>query len=547
MIINRKNIQSVVFLYIGIFAISIFYRFYNLDKRGYFPRSDAPAYAGIIKTYRASLDYIINGVVLKRAIGSMNDYLYENGGQFGSIAKDGLIPIGLIGSIIFGNKINTMLYISAFFGVLTVMLIFYMLSKNLNLFLSFIIALMFAVSPYHIGFSREGLTVTLASFFLLAGIYLYIRSLQCSSFGYLYFCGIALGFGFLCHYNIVPFIFVLFVSEVWHFLVKRSNFKRIPVLFFSTLLPLLLADIFTRIMKFYGVMQHIKMIEKFQPFFNTLRIQLMEVQSGGSDINQGFFYYFKNLFYHEGIIVCILFIAAILIILRRGVKFDSGIGYFLVSMFILPFFYFLKLQHNIADRAILSFIPLGYFIIGYGFKNLNKNKILVVLAIITAVSINSVRSLDYFNYRSNFEQPVNYMRQNKGAKLVTVASTWSLARLYVGRKNVAECSEPPFVEKFTPLGKVSYQVNPVSIDKLESLYRDEGYNYLLLNIPLSISNELTEAAMKIKPEYSSDTMVCNDRGYGYDYALLRDKKAKYVFHFNVYDLGKVLNAMQGKN
>jgi len=194
-------------------------------------------------------------------------------------------------------------------------------------------------------------------------------------------------------------------------------------------------------------------------------------------------------------------------------------------------------QHSITDRAMLSFIPLWYLVIGYGLRAFRYKKALM-FTIIVSIFTSGIRSLDYFNFRSNFEQAVEYMKRNKGAKHIT--SVWSLSRLYAGRKNVVYHAETPYLAKLTKLRSVIYQRNPVSFAKIKSLYND-GYNYLLLNIPPTVSNELTEVAMTLQAEYSTDMMICNDRGDGYDPALLRDKKGKYLYRFNVYDLGKLLD------
>ena len=123
MINDSKNVQSVFF--VCIFAVSLFYRFYDLDKRGYFPSNDTAAYANVVKSYKAAVDYIIKSKILRQDIGSMNDYLYKNGGHFyNPSAKFALIPIGLIGSLVFGSNANTVLYTYATFGVLTVILLF---------------------------------------------------------------------------------------------------------------------------------------------------------------------------------------------------------------------------------------------------------------------------------------------------------------------------------------------------------------------------------------------------------------------------------------
>lgn len=542
MIIEDRKVQAALFMCLCILVVSLFYRFYELDKRSYFPCTDAPDYAGLVTTYREAFDYIVKTKILKQDIGSMNDYLYEKGMQFGTAAKDSLIPIGLIGSIIFGNNANTILYTSAIFGVFTIILLFYILSRSINLVHSFLLTLLFAVSPYHIGFSREGNPVTFSSFFLLTGIYLYNRFLESNNLKYLSFSGLTLGFSFLSHYNIAPFIFVFFAYEVYYLLWKRSDAKRIVVISAFAFLPLLLMDICTRAIKLYGTWQHIKMIDKFYPYFNILFKQLKENMIAESSIHEGPLYYFNSLFYYEGIIPSTLLIIATLLIIRKGLKVDSGIGYFLIFIFLLPFNYYLWLQPNVTDRAMLSFIPIWYFMIGYGLSAFRYKKVLTLLIII-AIFSNGIRSLDYFNYRSNFQQAVNYMERNKGIKHIT--SVLNISRLYVGRKNAVNHAEPPYSQRLTAPRNVIYQINPISFNKIKSLYNN-GYNYLVLNIPPSVSNELTEVAMNIQPEYSTDVMICNDRGDGYDPALLRDKKGKYLYRFNVYDLGNVLKSYETK-
>jgi len=538
-----KKAPKIFLICLCIFGVAMFYRFYSLDKRGYFPGNDASSYACIAKTYRAGFDYVFRAKILRQDVGSINEYLYDKGGQFGTAAKDGFVPIALIGSFVFGNSPNAVIYTSAFFGTATVMLLFFVLSRHISLFLSFVLTLLFAVSPYHVGFSREGLTVTFSSFFLLAAVYLYNRFISTNSFKYLSLGGLALGFGFLCHYDIAPFIFVFFAYEVYYLLSGRSTVKRLTVICGYAFLPLLLMHLFTTAIKAYGVWQHIKMIDIFYPYFNELFRQLILVRNGvvegGSDIHAGRFYYFSNLFYHEGAIVSLLFIIAVFFIIRRGIKANHGAGYCLVSLFTLPFIFFLGVR-SVCDRHMLSFIPLGYLIIAYGLGDFTRYRKLFALAIVIAIILNAYRSLDYFNYRSNFQQAVSYMQRNKGAKHIT--SVLSLSRLYVGRKSAANHAQPPYSEILTESRKVVYQINPFSLTENKSLHRS-GYNYLLLNIPPSVSNGLTDAAMDIQPEYSTDVMICNDRGDGYDPALLRDKKGKYLYRFNVYDLGKALNRM----
>ena len=69
-------------------------------------------------------------------------------------------------------------------------------------------------------------------------------------------------------------------------------------------MPLLLTDFLSRLIKFYGIRQHIRMMDSFSPYFNGLLKQLTLVKegadAGGSDIHAGQFYYFKNFFIMKG-------------------------------------------------------------------------------------------------------------------------------------------------------------------------------------------------------------------------------------------------------
>ena len=67
-------------------------------------------------------------------------------------------------------------------------------------------------------------------------------------------------------------------------------------------LPLLLMDIFTRAIKFYGTMKDIKNIGLYQTYFNGIFQQLSDMTISSIDIHAGPFYYFSNFIYHEGII-----------------------------------------------------------------------------------------------------------------------------------------------------------------------------------------------------------------------------------------------------
>jgi 4-amino-4-deoxy-L-arabinose transferase-like glycosyltransferase len=81
---------------------------------------------------------------------------------------------------LFGLSIWSVRFLAAFLGVGTVLMVFLLvddLYKNKNT-LSLISALMLAISPWHIHFSRGAWEVNVATFFILLGVWLFVRAVK---------------------------------------------------------------------------------------------------------------------------------------------------------------------------------------------------------------------------------------------------------------------------------------------------------------------------------------------------------------------------------
>jgi len=150
-----------------------------------------------------------------------------------------MIPVGLFGL----NEFSTR-FISALFGFLTVLVV-YLLIKELfpkKSFLFFVLCtLFFAVSPWHIQFSRIAFEANLALFFFISGIWLFLKGLKSGK----YFLFSFLAFSLSCYaYHserlVVPLLLlglvVIFRNEIRK---NLSWFVFSGFIFFLTLLPLI--------------------------------------------------------------------------------------------------------------------------------------------------------------------------------------------------------------------------------------------------------------------------------------------------------------------
>ncbi|MFC1804606.1 ArnT family glycosyltransferase [Candidatus Omnitrophota bacterium] len=523
--------QKTLIYIITIFTVAAFFRFYDLEKRGLF-EWDEGYYVELVKTHRAGFDYLIKTRILGQNPGDLGVYIYENGGAFESVSKDGFTYFSALASVIFGMSENTILFTNALIGALTALLIFIFLKERIFLDTAFLIGLAFSVSPYHIGYSRGGYSTIIGAFFLLISVYSYNRYLQTDKQPLLLYSGLALGISFSCHYVIGYFVFVIFGYEFYRFLIKKATFKKLGTLVFVFSVPLLAVESVSRIIRSFSsrISSQAPIVINFFTFFEKFPRQILSADGAEAVKKFSQSYYLENLILHEGFIIFILFFMLLGLIYQRKERLSN---IFLVILISLPFV-LLSLKYRGAGRVIPLFLPLIYFIIGWCMLYL-KSWVRGVVIILIAISVfhNAYKSLDYFNYRSNFDQALDYMYSHGSVK--HLSDDMYVSRAYVGRKNV--------LDDFVSIAKEKNDDRYVSLQKIEELYY-QGYKYLLLyDIPYHL-NELTETALTMEPDFSTES-IGNNRGVPYiDLGLLRAKDSRPCRHIYVYSLDRVINKLE---
>ena len=508
-------------------VVAGFFRFSALGERGLF-EWDEGYYIQLASTYRAGFDFLAKKYVADEPLPSMNEYLLEHGGTPKSVFKDGYTYLLLLASFIFGMNYNTGLFLNALLGSITVIALFIFIRRYSGSLAGFLVALGLAVSPYHIAYSRSGYSTIAAALFLLCCIAVYLTSIDSRRYGLLYLSGLLLGMSFSCHYVVAVFVLSFFVLELWR-TISWKELKHSTVFFIGFASWLIFIEIISRVIKFFidrfasGTAESGEFVTYFQRSWR----QIWEAK-GGTAIRADPTYYMQSLLNHEGLAIFIFLLVFALIVYRLKKKRQAA-DFAVLFIFALPFL-IISLALSKADRLLPLFIPLIYFIIGYGIALAYRYKKVIYSLLVVAFLSNGYRAADFFNYRSNFDMAIRYMKDNQGIK--HISDDMFISRAYVGRENAID----DFFSLYAENGEVS-------VEKLEAFYED-GYNYLLVyNTPYH-QNTLTQTALSQEPDFSVPT-IGNNRGvFCGDFCLLRDRSLKPSRSINVYSLEKIIEGIK---
>jgi len=521
--------KQIIYILLLLF-VATFFRFNMLEERGLF-EWDEGYYIQLAATYRAGFDYLVKKNIAKEEMPSLGEYLLDKGGAPKSVFKDGFTYMLFLASFIFGMNYNTALFLNALLGSLTVIALYFFIRYYLGSLGSFLIALGLALSPYHIAYSRSGYSTIASALFLLCCVYLYLHYLDRKNNAHLFFSGIFLGLSFSCHYVVGIFVLTFFILEAYRF-IKRRKFKESVVFFAAFSLPLLILELISQMIKFLISVKvsNPEISREFVTYFQRSWQQIAEAGVGTS-IRSDPGYYFRSLLTYEGFALFI-FLLVIAAIISRIKKERRTADFSLLLIFVLPFL-IISIAASKADRVLPLFVPLLYFIIGYGIRIIKVNKKTVYTILLGAFLINGYRSIDYFNYRSNFDKALDYMRNHQGVK--HISDDMFVSRAYVGRNNATD----DFFSLYDKEGLISPE-------RIEEFYRD-GYNYLLVYDQPYHLNRLTKAALSQEPDFAVPT-IGNNRGiFCSDFSLLRDKKRGFSRSIYVYSLGRVIEAIKSNH
>lgn len=192
---NKNGLKIKIFLVIIVFAICIWIRFAFLGQQGFV---DSDEYS----IYRTFSDNFLGRSIPALDVGSPAWNIL--GRPFAFISTWFLLLVS-------GNNPSIVLYYSAFFGVLTVFIIYLIgerhIGKNAGLFASALMSTIFIV----VFFSRHMKLMSVGWFFCAIALWFFFKAEKFPRIYNYYFCGLALGLAATTHPNNLVFVALMFL------------------------------------------------------------------------------------------------------------------------------------------------------------------------------------------------------------------------------------------------------------------------------------------------------------------------------------------------
>ncbi len=199
----KNHSGSEILIFILIVATAIFFRFYHLEQAppGLYP------------------DEAMNGsnALIANATGDYKIFYPENTGREGLF-----INIEAISIKWFGIHPWALRGVSAMFGVLTVIGLYFLVRELFDRHIAALSSFLMAISFWHVNFSRIGFRAIMVPFVLVYAFYFLWRGLRRGTLTDFFWAGIFGGMGFYTYlsYRIAPLIAIIVFINYWWYLKK---------------------------------------------------------------------------------------------------------------------------------------------------------------------------------------------------------------------------------------------------------------------------------------------------------------------------------------
>jgi asparagine N-glycosylation enzyme membrane subunit Stt3 len=406
--------------------------------------------------------------------------LAEIGNYYFYQGKPGHVLLLWFSGKVFGWNGSIPIWVSVITGFLSVWVVYKIGNRWFGKEAGILSAVLLAIYPWNIYYSRNSGATNNAIFFLLLSIFFYLKSrkefpkknnqnyewelFSDQSFLWMVLSGLAMGFAFSCHYNLglMPLIFLFF--EI-HFLIEmRKNFllgpensnldlvverkrawlffpiflKRNFVLFLSMLLPLAFFN-FLHLYLFYlnkgGLGFDPSRIEKvdvvisyFQQIFIQLKTSTTETWKTEFDLS----FLWKLFLNNHGIPFTVIFFISLIKYFKK-LKSNCNIAFVLpLAVPIVYIVFMLGSNYTGAGRSLAFVPPFVSLIMGFAFSEYLKEKwgktvIPLALIIILASNIPLLISLVQMQ---NVDKQISVYIENEKIEELTVLGEEAKGSLY---------------------------------------------------------------------------------------------------------------------
>ncbi len=424
-------------LFAIIMAVAIFLRFYGLLDQGFLYwdegmyMNEAKFYASIVEHRDFLITQLRQGPDLQHVEAVID-------GWPPSAVKPlhGLLIFGM--SLVIGLHDYTGQVTSAFFSIIMLILMFYMVARYASILMAFFSLIFLAFSPYHIMFSRAAFPEMDSVVFYLITTLFYLAYVEGGrrSFGKLVGVGIFFGLTLTTNYRWFMMVPVFLIMElfldgdsVW------SRIRRLTVIGGGIFAVVVLMDIPYKIFLTTATVP----IE-FSSFKEQFRYYVLGIFSGQPLALFGFRTLYIKLFYDfNGPIITGFLLLGTVFLLKKHRSFLMKYSLVVFYFVLLGLTFVRKGQFARYDSIIY---PFGAVITAFGITELCALMVgqrwwrnLVMMAIGAFIVIHGIReACEIITLRSGYREAKTFLEEHAGRKCL--ATTNSVFEFYFGR-NVA--------------------------------------------------------------------------------------------------------------
>lgn len=442
--------RFILICFVPILIIGSFIRFTDLSERGYFEQDEA-TYHQIARSNYLLLSWVGEnwGKPWPADYGRKEALLAE-------FDKQHVIPISnyatkplyqlinFISVVLIGKNQSALLYMNAFLGCLTIVLM-YWLGKDI--FKSHVVGVLaggcLAFSVLHTEYSRSAMPSVAEVFFFTLGLYLYLYSIQNTEEKrikyYLGGAGLAFGCTFLVHPNALPFLGVVFFTESFCLLHQRNLivfFKHCLFVYGFFVVPEVIADMFLYSLKWY-IQDDLNWLYSSSFLgnwndFNQLQTNLELLLRLPNDM-VGSYSSLKErvvtyvLFYPlgiEGVVYTILILLGLGLTIKVAIR-DTSSSHFAISASLIPYIFFIFIYKTAMLRSVSLFLPYAALAVGLSgsflFARLDRFRYRIPIFSCLCLLFLTSRWSDLHvvvSNQSGFVKAANWLRQHHSEEII---------------------------------------------------------------------------------------------------------------------------------
>ncbi len=333
-----------------IIILGVFLRFSNITDRGLF-YSDEALYANGAKTPAYALNWILNRGSIEVGL---QDYLKEHFCNAFPEVKPGHVFLSSFGFMLLGIHDYSILVVSAFFGSLTLILVYVLGNRFFNKKVALIATTILAVSGTHIVFSRSGYGQSSAAFFSLLGTYLFLLSLTVKErdLVWLFLSALCLGLAFTMHPLVNLIILSIYIVEFISWFFKRVptklKVKRGLILIINPLTLLVMIEAYFRL-------GNLLTGATGMTYLDWLFSRIGSVSETYSLTFDYLFFIPKTIWGLEGQVAALFLVIGLSVVIQKLIKNFSIEHLLILIQFLLPAIYW---SFNTGTHPTIKILPI---------------------------------------------------------------------------------------------------------------------------------------------------------------------------------------------